>query len=456
VGVAVGQSIGNYEIEALAGRGSMAEVYRARRCDSGAVVAIKLIHPHLLNQPKQFERFRREAEVLKKIQHPHIARLYDFVIDNGAAYMVMEYLGGGTLESRLAEYAARREPVPLEQANAWMSVICGAVDYAHRSNLVHRDLKPANILFREEGAPVLTDFGLVYWIDQPRLSGTGSVTGTPAYISPEQARGQVGDRRSDVYSLGVILYEALTGQTPFTGNTLGVAIKHISELPPSPRVLGRYLPPGVEAVIMRALSKDPIERYQSAQLLADALQLAITRGSASNTAPLPSAERSARPAPLLTGGAPAVAVPRSPGAIDETPLDTGYSLPLPWPDPVKQWLIPLAALGLVVAAVAGVWWGASLFKGGPVQTAAAAARFSAGAAVRVVTTDPQASVSVLRGCPTGFWMGVLGVASAGDVGRVLERRTCDGQWWYRVNIPEAADAEWDGVGWIDETFLEVR
>ena len=271
----IGERLGQYRLEQLAGRGSMADVYQARHVDTGERVAVKLMHPHLIQQPSALRRFRREAEVMLKVRHPHIAQIYDCVAEAETAYIVMEYLAGGTLEERLAEASLKHGGLPLEQIDRWMTTICAAVDYAHRHGLVHRDLKPANIMFRDDDAPVLTDFGLAYWVDQPRLSGTGSLTGTPAYISPEQARGQAGDRRSDVYSLGVILYEMLTGQTPFQGGTLGVVVKHISELPPAPRVFGRKLHPNVEAVVMRTLAKEPVERYQSAQSLAAALHLAI-------------------------------------------------------------------------------------------------------------------------------------------------------------------------------------
>lgn len=461
--VAVGQTIGPYEVEALAGRGSMADVYRARHQTTGQVVAVKLIHSYLLDQPSQLSRFRREAETLKKIQHPNIAQFYDFVVEPGMAYIVLEYLEGGTLEQRLASFTTRREQLPLETANEWMRVICGAVEYAHRHGLVHRDLKPANIIFRSAGEPVLTDFGLVYGFDQPRLSGTGSVTGTPAYISPEQARGHAGDKRSDVYSLGVILYELLAGQPPFQGHTLGVAVKHISELPPSPRVYGRYLPAGVEAVVMRALAKEPIERYQSAILLSDALSFAVARTAAPPTASAangggvrsaPAGGAAARPAPIvsLPDAAPPQRVIRD---YDYEPEP--FTLPPPPANPLQVWLTRLGALAALAAVAASLWWVSVSFTGWSTPAVASSSpQFSVGASVRVVTTNPQASVSVLRGCPTGFWLGVVGMASAGDVGKVVERRVCGDQWWYRVSIPAAADAEWNGDGWVEGVYLTTR
>ncbi len=450
----IGQTIGQYQLEELAGRGSMADVYKARHTVTGEVCAIKTIHPHLFNHGGSLDRFRREAEVMKRIHHPNIVRVEEFVVDGDNAYIVMEYLGGGTLELRLMEMARQRRPVSLEQADQWMQIICAAVDFAHRHGVIHRDLKPANIMFRDDGTPVLTDFGLVYWIDHPRLSGTGGLTGTPAYISPEQARGAPGDKRSDVYTLGVILYEMLVGQTPFQGGTLAVAVKHISELPPTPRVLGRHLPPGVESVVMRTLSKDPMERYQSAQLLAHALHVAVERAQAQPAAR--SEPDPTEPVPVRSSSASLPSSARSGTPLEEFSAyeDSEYAAP-PSPRDRRAWLAPAAVLLGIVVLVVGIGWGATQLIEVSTPTANTAPRFAVGSGVRV-DGDGQASVSLLRGCPAGFWLGVLGVANDGDVGRILERRTCDGAWWYRLSIPEAADAEWDGTGWIAETYLHVR
>lgn len=448
----IGERLGPYRLEQLAGRGSMADVYQARHVDTGEQVAVKLMHPHLIQQPSALRRFRREAEVMLKVRHPHIAQVYECVAEAETAYIVMEYLAGGTLEQRLAKVSLQHGSVPLEQVDRWMTIICAAVDYAHRHGLVHRDLKPANIMFRDDDAPVLTDFGLAYWVDQPRLSGTGSLTGTPAYISPEQARGQAGDRRSDVYSLGVILYEMLTGQTPFQGGTLGVVIKHISDLPPAPRIFGRHLHPNVEAVVMRTLAKEPVERYQSAQSLAAALHLAVERSTAA-VAPHPAA--CARPAP--SGMSARLSRPILAGAAmaDDPPLVIESYLP-PVPSPgLRHWAPPALALAGLVALVGVLWWAAAEWLPADAAPPATSPRFAVGSAVRAVGGS-QASVSVLRGCPTGFWMGVLGMADDGEAGRVLERQTCDGEWWYRVAFPDAADEQWDGSGWLSGANLEVR
>ena len=274
---ASGQTLGHYRLEALIGHGSMADVYRGADLTSGNSAAIKVIHTHLLDQPGFLERFKREAEALAALQHPHIVQLYECVCQPGEAYFVMEYVDGGMMETRLEEQRLGKEEMSLDRVLDWMGSIASAVDFAHTCGVIHRDLKPANILFRETGEPVLTDFGLAHLLGHTRLSGSNAITGTPAYLSPEQARGFPGDMRSDIYSLGVILYEILTGQTPFQGNPVSIVFKHVSELPPSPRLLGRYLPPGVEAVVMRSLAKSPSERYQSAQAMVRALREAVIR-----------------------------------------------------------------------------------------------------------------------------------------------------------------------------------
>src|SRR3990172_13085326 len=255
--IGVGKTLGHYRLEALIGRGtqSVADVYRGAHLTSGKPAAIKVVHSYLLDQPGFLERFKREAEALAALQHPHIVQLVEFVCQPDEAYLVMEYVGGGMMEARLEQLRLSQEEMPLDQVLDWMEAIASAVDFAHTRGLIHRDLKPANILFRETGEPVLIDFGLAHLLDHTRLSGSNAITGTPAYLSPEQARGFPGDMRSDIYSLGVILYEILTGQTPFQGNPVSIVFKHVSELPPSPRLFGRYLPPGVEAVVMRSLAK---------------------------------------------------------------------------------------------------------------------------------------------------------------------------------------------------------
>jgi eukaryotic-like serine/threonine-protein kinase len=454
-----GDVLGHYHLEALIGHGSMADVYRATHVVNGTSAAVKIVHPHLLNDQSCLDRFKREAEALGNLRHPHIVQLYEFVCRPGEAYLAMEYLGGGTLEAYLNAQRQRHETIPLEQALEWLEAIASAVDYAHSCGLIHRDLKPANILFRVTGEPVLTDFGLAYVLGQARLSASGAITGTPAYLSPEQARGSAGDARSEVYSLGVILYELLAGQTPFQGNMASMIIKHISEPPPSPRLLGCYLPAGVERAMMRALSKSPAERYQTALAFVRSLRAAARRDKparaekprqasakaavAATPSARPSGQASTGPrasaaaGPARAGARPSVSVAQPPPAARASGLRT---------------VLVLLVVGVV--PVAGLWLAIQAGRGHE-AAAAPPPRFAIGRQVRVVVPG-QASVSVLRGCPTDFWVGVLGVAGDGEEGQVSGRQLCDGDWWYRVSLPGLRDADWDGSGWVDGNYLSAR
>jgi len=473
-----GKTLGHYRLETIIGHGSMADVYRATILGLDDTVAVKVIHPHLLEQPNLLERFKREAEAMASLRHPNIVHLFDFVYRDDIAYIVMEYLGGGTLEQRLTlarEAGNRLAPALVAR---WMTAIAGAVDLAHSHGLVHRDLKPANILFRETGEPVLTDFGLAFLMDQSRLSPSNSMTGTPVYLSPEQARGMPGDSRSDIYSLGVILYEILVGQTPFQGPTISVAMKHITEAPPSPRQLGRYLPPEVEGVIMRALAKSPVERYQSAGALAQALDTAVRQRErdAHSPEPVQPPGGSAQPAaPSRAGRDPiakaavsravTAAAPQSRMAPGSPPANRHSA-----PEPARQALAArpevrphsagprlrqgLTALVVMAGLAAFAAW--SVAAGSEtLQPPAAAPLFAVGAQVAVVVPG-AGSTSVLRGCPAGFWLGVLGLATDGDGAQVTARQLCGNQWWYQVELPGDQTSAWDGVGWINGANLAPR
>ncbi|MCL4831935.1 MAG: tetratricopeptide repeat protein [Caldilineaceae bacterium] len=278
-------TITDYTTVRLLGQGGMAEVYEGLDPDLNRPVAIKLIHPRL-GVDAQFEaRFRLEARLVASLRHPHIVQVYDYQVTDDGPVMVMEYLPGGSLKDRLDDLRSRGQRLPLAETAAITDALASALDYAHRQGAIHRDVKPANILFDKEGAPVLADFGIARILDdQSGLTQPGTILGTPAYLSPEQAAGEVAGPSSDLYSLGVVLYEMVTGAPPFQGTTTAILTGHAASPPPPARSRVADLPEAVEHALQRALAKQPAQRYPSGAALAQAFRAAI--GEVGAAAPL--------------------------------------------------------------------------------------------------------------------------------------------------------------------------
>jgi len=272
----VGRTIGKYRIIERLGRGGMADVYKAYQPGLDRYVAVKVFHSFLAEEEDFIGRFEREATAVAKLRHPNIVQVIDYDHEGDLYYMVMEFIDGPTLKAELSERSRMGQPFTPKEAARILTPIANAVDYAHRRGMVHRDLKPANIMFTGEGQPVLTDFGIAKIVGAKRYTVTGAVSGTPAYMSPEQGQGQSGDERSDIYSLGVILYEMVTGRVPFDADTpFAIIMKHINDPLPLPRQVYPQVPESVERVILKALSKNPDDRYQTAGEMAQALQQAL-------------------------------------------------------------------------------------------------------------------------------------------------------------------------------------
>jgi beta-lactam-binding protein with PASTA domain/predicted Ser/Thr protein kinase len=257
---------GRYELHRRLGRGGMAEVYLARDEMLDRPVAVKVLFPALATDPGFVERFRREAQRAASLNHPNIVGVYDWGEANGTYFIVMEYVEGESL----AEQIQREGRIHPDRAAEIASDIAGALGFAHRNGgVIHRDVKPGNVLITREGAVKVADFGIARAIaDAPdqNLTKTGSVMGTATYFSPEQARGASVDPRSDVYSLGCVLYEMITGHPPFAGeNAVAIAYKHVQEAPLPPRQIDPALPETLEAIILKCLAKNPANRYPSAQ-----------------------------------------------------------------------------------------------------------------------------------------------------------------------------------------------
>lgn len=283
------RQLGKYELRERLGHGGMAEVWKAFDTQLQRYVAIKLLHPNLQADPTFVTRFQREAQVIASLRHPNIVQIHDFQVaqpsdpNNPVAYMVMAYVEGQTLADYIAATSAKGNiPSPGEIVNLFTSISL-AVDYAHQKGMIHRDIKPANILLDKHmtarnpmGEPVLTDFGLAKLLGVSAGTLTASSLGTPLYTSPEQASGYAGNERSDIYSLGVILYEMVTGVPPFRGESPMVVLsQHINAVPTSPVLLNPNIPPALTLVIMTALAKDPNARFARATALTTALADAL-------------------------------------------------------------------------------------------------------------------------------------------------------------------------------------
>jgi len=282
------QRLGKYEMQEHLERGGMGEVWKAYDTQLRRYVAIKLLQGNLRDNADFVARFTREAQFVAALHHPNIVQIHDFHFsDTGeagaTAYMVMDYVEGGTLAdyiratSRQGQFPSAADIVYL------FTAISLALDYAHRQGMIHRDIKPANILLDKRnpagklmGEPILTDFGIAKLQGATTSTLTGFIVGTPRYISPEQAQGQPGDERADLYSLGIILYEVLAGRAPFQGdNQISIMMQHIHEAPPSPTLFNPHISPTLAAVVLRSIAKEPGLRFPSASAMTVALAQAL-------------------------------------------------------------------------------------------------------------------------------------------------------------------------------------
>jgi eukaryotic-like serine/threonine-protein kinase len=271
----VGQSVlgDRYRLEASIGSGGMAQVFRGQDTTLDRQVAIKILAPQFARDPSFVERFRREAQAAARLNHPNIVNVYDTGVDGDTNYIVMEYVEGRTL----AEYLTRGGTLAPRKAAEIAEKVAEALAAAHAQGVIHRDIKPANIMVTRDGRVKVMDFGIARLVAGPdTVEQTAAVLGTAAYLSPEQAQGQTVDARSDLYSLGIVLYEMVTGKPPFTGDSaMAVAYKHVQETPLPPSSLNADVPPRLDAVVMRALAKNPANRYQSAGEFRDDLMRVI-------------------------------------------------------------------------------------------------------------------------------------------------------------------------------------
>lgn len=269
------KKLGKYEIKQRLGKGGMGEVYKGLQPRMGRSVAIKVMYKHLLDETDSVERFRREAKGGGLLRHRNIVRVIDFDRQDGLYYLVLEYLAGETLEAHLNQ----RTSLSAQEALKIVAQLADALAYAHQRGIIHRDIKPTNIMFTNEKlkCPVLTDFGMARVLHDTQMTLTGAMIGTPAYMSPEALRGEEVDHRSDLYSLGVVLYEMVVGKKPYSAKSpYGMMFKRLHKPLPAPRKLNPSLPKCVERLILKALAPNVADRYQSAQLFYNAIQQTLT------------------------------------------------------------------------------------------------------------------------------------------------------------------------------------
>ena len=394
-----GHTLGQYRIVEQIGLGGMATVYKAYQPALDRYVAIKILPAYYAHEPGFAERFVREAKAVAKLTHPHVLPIYDFGQENDLSYIVMQYVDAGTLKDILGR------PISLTTATDIIEQIADALDYAHERGIIHRDVKPSNVLMDRSRWVLLSDFGLAKMVEGSiQLTGSGVGVGTPAYMAPEQGQGLKVDRRVDIYSLGIILYEMVTGRVPFEAETpMAVVVKHITEPLPLPHNISPNVPEAVERVIMKALAKNPDDRYETAGKMAAALRKVI--------AGLDTAVAEAAPLPPVAAAGPVAA----PTILEEGGATQVVPSPMvaPPPKPVKKRHVPTWAIvaggALLLVLLIGCCGLANRIRTEQVaKTATAQAAVSAPTAASGTVTTPTpaplpaetpAATPILLRCP---------------------------------------------------------
>ncbi|MGI8587201.1 MAG: protein kinase domain-containing protein [Chloroflexia bacterium] len=305
-----GRRIGKYELERVIGRGGMAVVYLGRDTSLNRPVALKVLDPATVADERAVDRFRNEAILAANLEHPHIVPIYDVNEADGLWFLAMRYVPGESLR----EMMAREGPMPLKRVLPLLRPVAAALDYAHQHGVTHRDVKPGNILVELDGNVVLTDFGIARAGADAHMTRVGQVMGTADYLAPEQIRGEEATHASDIYSLGILLYEMLTGECPFAGETIAETLyKQVSSPPPPLSSLRPDLPPGVQPILDCALDKNPARRYSRASEMLGALAAVGDEAAAARTRPTPRPATQAEEGRALTEYVPSASLRQEEG-----------------------------------------------------------------------------------------------------------------------------------------------
>jgi serine/threonine protein kinase len=418
---------GRYEIEELLGQGGMSAVYKAMDPNLKRIVAVKMIHAHLSNDPGFVMRFEEEAAAVAKLRHPNIVQVYDFNHDDGTYYMVLEFVPGETLQDYLKRLNKDGRYLPTKQAIQFAANVSDAIDYAHQRGLIHRDIKPANVMINVQGEAILMDFGIAKIIGGQKHTATGAVVGTAMYMSPEQIKGEQPDRRTDIYSLGVTLFEMVSGHPPFEADSaMTLMMMHVNDPVPDLRRINPEVPDGLVGIINKALAKNPDERYQTAAQMATALrnlQASLEAGVSTRLTPPEATFIEGSPVGSLTDGATMIepaggdVIPPEGTLIEPTPTpmeppiesasrigstSTGQSRVRPEPagrvteaPPSQKRTLPLPLIGGGIIVVLGLicliggYFAYNQFLGGGLGGAASKATNTVSAVAMVETTQPS-------------------------------------------------------------------
>lgn len=428
----IGKTISNrYIVEEILGQGGMSAVYKGTDPNLKRVVAIKVIHSHLSSNPDFVQRFEEEAAAVAQLRHHGIIQVYDFNRDDDLYYMILEFVPGETLQDHLKRLNDNGRKLSHSQAMEYMAGICDAVDYAHQRGMIHRDIKPANLMLTTTGQVILMDFGIAKIVGGTRHTATGAVVGTAMYMSPEQIRGEQPDRRTDVYSLGVTLFEMVSGRPPFDSNSaMTLMMMHINDPVPNIKTLNPDVPDALVAIINKALAKDPNNRYQTTAQMAAALRNVL---SAKTSSPLATMMEDATF--MSAGRGTTIEKPIAGTYVENTPIVPAKGTMIENSAPSRMYSAPVApstskrkpsmVLPIIAAVVIGVLcltgvgiFAASQLLGGGTPTdvpIVAATETQPAIALPIATDIPTETAIPATATPTGPYVVITGIRVEGNL-----------------------------------------